>query len=180
MMLNGIIRYGSKKGFLLTNWYNFLGILGQFDHLTVDLSNIERLVFICKGNICRSAFAEAVAIKHGFKAISFGICAIKDASANERAITTADKLGYNLNSHKTTPMAYPILKKTDLLISMEPWQHDFVEKYLGRKHNSTLLGLWSNPHLPYIHDPYGCSSEYFDQCFNFIEKAVINMIKKIN
>jgi protein-tyrosine phosphatase len=172
--------YGSRRGFICTNWYRLLFFLGKYrEYRNINWDSIERLVFVCKGNICRSAYAEAVARSLGVNAISCGLDTVEDAPANCDAILTAKRLGFDLRNHKTTPIMYIVLKKTDLLISMEPWQGGFLENHLERKHHVTLLGLWSEPVLPHIQDPYGSSPYYFDKCFGYIEKSVHELSKKI-
>lgn len=172
--------YGSRRGLALTFWHRFLSITGRYnDYSHVDWPSINRLVFVCKGNICRSAYAEAVARSLGINAISCGLDTIEHAPANTNAIRAAKQLGINLDEHVTTPIMYLILKKTDLLIAMEPWQVKFLQKNLSRKHSCTLLGLWTQPALPHIHDPYGSSPEYFEQCFTYIQHSVNELSKKI-
>ena len=154
--------------------------LGRYDqYRQIDWSKTERLVFICKGNICRSAFAEQVARTLGIETISCGIRAIENAPANEQAVFVAKKMGYDLSEHKTTPVMYTALTNCDLLIAMEPEQVSFMEDHAAVKYNYTLLGLWGKPSHPYLHDPYNCTPEYFDQCFKIIKDAVSELNLKI-
>lgn len=172
-------KYGSNKGFIKTYWYSMCYWLGRYNkYKQIDWNNIERLVFVCKGNICRSAFAETVARRIGIDAISCGLHAVENAPANEKAIRTAQCMGYDLSMHRTTPIMYPVLKKTDLLIVMEPLQSHLIKFYLARLHYVTLLGLWVKPVHPFIYDPYGSSPEYFRNCFNYIEKSVYALADK--
>lgn len=172
--------YGSRRGFVRTYWRWLVYYLGGYGkYRPVDWKSIDRLVFICKGNICRSAYAEAVAKALGINAISCGLDTIEDAPANSDAIRTAETKGVSLKEHKTTPIMYLALKKTDLLIAMEPWQAEFLYHHLVRNHQITLLGLWSQPIRPHIQDPYGSSAEYFELCFNYIEKCVHELAVKI-
>jgi protein-tyrosine phosphatase len=172
--------YGSRRGFVITYWHRFLYRLGGYrSYNQIDWASIDRLVFICKGNICRSAYAEVVARSLGIDAISCGIDTIEDAPANAGAISTAKQLGYDLGDHITSPIMYQVLRKTDLLVAMEPWQTEFLKKNLSRKYSYTLLGLWTHPILPHIHDPYGASSEYFERCFSYIQDSVNELAKKL-
>lgn len=173
-------RYGSRKGLVLTAWHQLLNVFGLYKPDDIPWNTIERFVFVCSGNICRSAFAEAVAKSIGIHAISVGIHAIENAPANMQAIITAKKLGYSLDEHRTTPIMYPLLKKTDLLIAMEPWQAKLVAQNLSRRSYATLLGLWGKPARPYISDPYNRSPEYFEKCFNYIEKSVHAIAAKLS
>lgn len=172
--------YGSRRGFVRTFWYWLLYQLGRYrSYKQIDWHSIERLVFICKGNICRSAYAEEVARSLGIDAISCGLDTIENAPANARAITTAKLLGFNLGQHVSRPIMYLVLRKSDLLVAMEPRQIEFLQKSLTRKHACTLLGLWTQPALPHIQDPYGSSPEYFEKCFTYIQNSVNELIKKI-
>ncbi|MCK5666190.1 MAG: hypothetical protein KAI17_22020, partial [Thiotrichaceae bacterium] len=82
--------------------------------------------------------------------------------------------------HRTQPVMYLVLKKTDLLVTMEPWQAAYLERHLMRKHVCTLLGLWSKPNLPHLQDPYSAVDAYFDKCFTSIRSGVAVMVSKIS
>lgn len=174
-------QFGSRRGFSRHCKYSMMYRLGRYNrYRLIDWGRVNRLVFVCKGNICRSAFAEAVAIDCNVNAISCGIDTVENTSANPHAIRMAEQFGYNLKEHKTTPTQLLSFSKTDLLIAMEPLQVEFLERHLGVKYNCTLLGLWSNPALPYIHDPYGLSEAYFNNCFSFIERSTREIIKHVD
>jgi protein-tyrosine phosphatase len=173
-------RYGSRTGCVLTFWHRILYLLGFYDSYSqVDWTSVERLVFICKGNICRSAYAEAVARSLGIESISCGLDTIEGMVADTEAVSTALALGLDISAHRTTPIAYIPLRKTDLLIATEPWHCDFLYKNFARQHHCTLLGLWSRPLTPHISDPYSASPEYFEKCFRYIEQSVNEISKKI-
>jgi len=173
--------YGSKRGFVYDYYcrvQNLFNTFKKYDHQ--DLSAVERVVFICKGNVCRSAYAEAFAKTLNLNTISCGIDANDSASANKKAIATAKLRNIDLDRHKTTPILKVDFKKNDLLVVMEPYQANAVIKLLKDKYPVALLGLWCSPKRPYIHDPYSSSMEYFEACFNHIEKAVYVIRNKID
>jgi len=173
-------RFGSRRGFFRHYQYSLQNKLGRYrSYKDIDWGRVERLVFVCKGNICRSAFAEAVAKSEGLNAISCGIDTIENAPANERAMSVAQKFGYNLVDHKTTPIQQLTFSQTDLLVAMEPPQGKFLEEHLGRRYPCTLLGLWFIPSRPYIHDPYDRSLIYFENCFHCIEESVYKIVSFI-
>ena len=172
--------HGSLRGFVFTVWHRFLGFFGSYyRYRKVNWQSVDRLVFVCKGNVCRSAFAEAVAHSLGVEAISCGLYAGKKLPANKSAMLAAEKLGYSLQTHETMPVESLELRETDLLVSMEPWQTRALARRFSRKYNNTLMGLWGNPILPYITDPYGASPEYFKKCFVYIKSTVNELSKKI-
>ncbi|MBK8163191.1 MAG: low molecular weight phosphatase family protein [Gammaproteobacteria bacterium] len=171
-------RYGSQKGFVRTYWHRFLYLTGRYrDYQQIDWQSIDRLVFVCRGNICRSAYAEVVARSLGMEAISCGLDTREGLPANRDAIRMARQMGHHLEEHKTTPIMYLILRRSDLIVTMEPWHAEFLRQHLIRKHYCTLLGLWSQPVLPHIQDPFGASDAYFQQCFTQIEQSVYEIAK---
>ncbi len=173
-------RHGTRREYALTKWHQLLFAFRRYHQEQIPWSSIERLVFVCSGNICRSAFAESVAKSIGIKAASAGVYAIENAFANEQAITTARAMGYDLVDHRTTPIMYLALKKTDLLVVMEPWQAEVVSQHLASKHYTTMLGVWGVPVRPHITDPFNLSPGYFDYCFKYIEKSVYGIAGKLS
>ena len=173
--------YGSRSGFVRTYWHRLKYNLGLYrQYRNIDWQSVERLVFVCKGNICRSAYAEVVARSLGVDTISCGLDTIENAPANESAVRAAKRSGFSLDEHRTRPVMYLVLKKTDLLITMEPWQAAYLDKHLMREHVCTLLGLWATPNLPYLQDPDGAADDYFDKCFTSIRSGVQVMVRKIS
>src|ERR1035441_957189 len=83
-------RYGRKLG-LLRHYFHItryhLGLLSSLERL--DWHSVQRLVFVCKGNICRSAYGEEKAKNLGIQAISFGLDAKGENPATEMAIRLA-------------------------------------------------------------------------------------------
>ncbi len=181
-MINRIVydEYGSRRGLLNTQIHRFKYYLGQYNHLKqVQWADIDRLVFVCKGNICRSAYAEAVAKGLGLDSASCGVDTSSGMPANQDAVRVAALRGYDLSHHATTPIQFLERRVGDLFVAMEPWHVERIESLCGGDASCTLLGMWGRPGLPYIHDPYGASDEYFNYCFGYIEKAVNEVAEKI-
>lgn len=150
-----------------------LNRLGKYDgYKEIDWNKVERLVFVCAGNICRSAFAEAVAKSLGMNAISCGVQTDNGKKANKKAINTACHFGIGLTKHITRKIDSVNIKEGDLFIAFEP-THLNNHKIKEKKQNQVaLLGLLAKSKMPYIHDPYGMNDEYFKRCFMFIKYAV--------
>ncbi len=158
---------------LRTQWYRLLYLLGFYQkYQRVDWAGVKRLVFVCKGNICRSAFGEAVAKAKGISAASFGIDTIDDAPANATAIEVAHEKGIDLTSHRTRQISGYKYQEGDLLLAMEPWQASILEDQFGKNTQITLLGIWAEVKLPHLGDPFNTSLEYFQRCFSLISANV--------
>ena len=181
--LNGWLKdnYGSRRGFVRTWWHRLRYLLGGYRaYRRVDWNSVERLVFVCMGNICRSAYAEALVTARGVETASCGLNTNPGLSANESAIQAAILRGIDLKAHRTTPIQELSLKKNDLFIAMEPWQAEQLKEIYGKEYGCTLLGLWGRPVNPHIQDPYGMSDAYFGRCFNYIEKSVHELLSKVS
>jgi len=172
--------YGSRRGAFLTYWYRTLCLFGRYrKYRQIDWGSINRLVFVCKGNICRSAYSEAFAKSLGIEAISCGIATDHGNPANDVAIKVGSARGFDLSQHETTSINSLRLKETDLILAMEPWQVEYLSNKHSARHNCSLLGLWGKPKKPYIHDPYGASLIYFNNCFNYLEDSIHEVARKI-
>lgn len=173
-------RFGSKKGLLRYCAYESLRIAGFYKSLTkIDFTRVERLVFICQGNICRSPLAEAVALKQGIPAISFGLDTRGGDPADPRAITWAKLNDYDLESHKTQRIEHYIPQPGDLLIGMEPRHiRKLKVKFGGEPVQMTMLGLWLKTPIAYLHDPYNSKPEYFYRCEDMVVQAARNIVHK--
>jgi protein-tyrosine phosphatase len=166
-------RYGNTQGFIQTQWHRVVYTLGHYNtYSRIQWNKVERLVFVCKGNICRSPFAEMVARSQGMNSISCGIDTQIGLPADDKAIEAATRRGEDLTLHETRSIASLAIQEGDLLVVMEPWQASALRHRYGNSIDCTLLGLWNYPVSPYIHDPYGSAMSYFDCCFEQIEKSV--------
>ena len=171
-------KYGTRRGGVRSYRYRMLHMMGGYGkYRQIDWENINRLVFVCKGNICRSAYAEAFAKSLGLTAISCGIDTEDGKPADSRAIITAAARGVDLRKHSTSRVQSLTLHKQDLIVAMEPSQLEYMEDQY-KSNSLTLLGLWGRPVKPYIQDPYGASDAYFRRCFHYIEESVCQLAEK--
>ncbi|MET0136872.1 MAG: phosphotyrosine protein phosphatase [Sphingobium sp.] len=134
---------------------------------------VRRLVFICHGNICRSAFADVAARGAGLSVTSFGLSTDDGKPAHGPAIDAAARLGHDLTAHRATQMAQYVPKDGDLLLAMETRQLRRLasDPRLGSLPR-TLLGLYTRPRIPHLHDPYALDPAYMDICLARIATAM--------
>lgn len=168
-------RFGGKTGFMRFCNYQIRYALGLFHGLRqIDWTRVTRLVFVCKGNICRSAFAEAVAHRAGINSISYGVDTRGGDPAEPRAVAMAREHGVDLTSHITQRTDDYVPRDGDLILAMEPDHLTALNKNRETESGAqrTLLGLWQPSPNPYIHDPYSTNDVYFMGCFTGIVNAV--------
>lgn len=166
--------FGTYRGLirLALAWLeNLSGRYRQFKQ--IRWGRVTRVVFVCHGNICRSPYAEARAVSFGLSAASFGLSAGSGEPADPTACRIAARRGIELARHCARDAADFELQTDDLLVVMEPRQ---ARRILGLLQSGscqlTLLGLWSQPPRPHIHDPHRLSEGYWERCFDVIDSAV--------
>jgi len=173
---------GGKRAFARTIYFDAIAKLGGArPYRRIEWSRVRRVVFVCKGNICRSPFAEAVARELGLTAVSCGIEARAGAPADARAVRSAAEHGIDLSSHRATPADRLRLEQHDLLVGFETWhlRHPACVSNATHAHQSTLLGAWARSPNLYIHDPYGTNRDCFRRCFLLIHRSVENLACRI-
>jgi len=148
--------------------------LGLYSKLAqIEWSRVNRVVFVCKGNVCRSPYAEELAAQIGMVTASFGLHTEGGTQANPTAVDCASRRGIDLGTHLSAHIRSASFSKSDLVLFFEPRHILAAGEYLnGQTAQVSLVGLWSAPKQPYIFDPYGRSAEDFDRCFNAIDSAV--------
>ncbi len=136
-------------------------------------ADVRRLVFVCHGNICRSAFADVVARGAGMRVASFGLSTSADMPAHPPAVAAAARLGYGMMAHRTTRVEEYAPLPGDLLLAMEV-RH--LQKIASNARISevprSLLGLWATPKMPHLHDPYELDPAYMETSLRRIETAI--------
>jgi protein-tyrosine phosphatase len=170
--------YGRRAGWLRHHLARTLDRLGTFAPLRrLSWDEVDRLVFVCHGNVCRSAYAAARARHLGLQSASFGLAARDGDPANAVAAERAAARAVDLASHRATSAAAARLRPGDLLVAMEPAQLRGI-RLVAPDAPVTLLGLWSTPPRPHLEDPYGLSPTYFDTCFDVVDSALEELARR--
>ncbi len=175
--------YGRKRAMMEYHGYLFayrIGLLREYTN--ISWARVERIVFVCAGNICRSPYAEVVAATRGLSVVSAGLDARAGVQADPDAIRNADHRGINLSGHVTSRIGDVSIRASDLLVGMEPSQGRKLQlnnKVQTSGAQVTLLGLWGATPSPTITDPYGCSDGYFQACYSRIDSGIAGIVKRI-
>ena len=142
-----------------------------------DPAEVRRLVFVCQGNICRSAFADILARRLGAETASFGLSTSAGDVAHPPATEAAATLGVDLSAHRTARVQDYEPRPGDLLLAMEVRQLARIAADPRLAHlPRSLLGLWARPRRPHIHDPYQLDQRYMLTCLRAIESAVSRLV----
>jgi len=174
-------RYGRKQGLLRHCVARGVDVLGGYHSFkAIDFDHLHRLVFVCKGNICRSAYAEAKTRSMGLNTASFGLGGDESQAADPVAVRVAQSMGIDLGMHRVRTLSRFRPQSGDLLVAMEPRQGRRLASVSSESGvQVTLLGLWAiRPH-PHIEDPYGLSEGYYRSCFQLIDASIRQIALKI-
>ena len=144
---------------------------------------LEKIVFVCKGNICRSAFAEhLMKAEKKSKLLSIESCGLNvdvRTPAPFEAKITAKKFGLDMEGHLSKGWECCELENADLVLAMEFWQYrKLVELFPDKRQNIKLLREFApfpENILCNINDPFGKSEEKFEKCFRQIERSIANI-----
>lgn len=168
-------RYGGRRALWAAARANLLYRLGALPVADpVDWPRVDRVVFVCRGNVCRSPFAQWVAHRAGLPAISVGLHTDQGTVVNATAARVALELSIDMTQHRSLSVDAVALDRCDLVLGMEP-EHirDARIAAVADTSQVSLLGLFTPAFkTAYLHDPFGLSDEYFRRCFAFISSAV--------
>jgi protein-tyrosine phosphatase len=176
-MADTIRNLGGMRSTARVFGHTVLGACGLYrQYQRVDWDQVQRLVFVCSGNICRSPYAAERARSQGIAAISFGVDARGGAGANAAAIRLAQEAGLDLGRHVSMRATDYQSAPGDLLLAMEPLQLAALQTTIGRNGvQASLLGLWCRRPLPFLPDPYGNSDGCFRHVFSLIDTALASV-----
>jgi len=165
--------HGTHRGFVRYLFGEIAFLAGRLDdHATPDLARCHRLVFVCLGNINRSAFAHRVAEDAGLKVASLGLSTSTGAPAFPVAVETARRFDTDLTQHTATDLRDYTYLDGDLLMVMEIRHCKRLVEAGIPADAIAYLGQWATPRRIHIHDPHTLSEAYFRTCFTIIQSAV--------
>lgn len=151
---------------------------------------MKKVMFICTGNICRSAMGHALMEKRvkelnkDITVYSSGVYAITGDNATSQAVQVMKQYSVDLLSHKATNIKDSNINSMDLILCAT------------KNHKAAILGVYPNlkekiytikEYAEYdpnsldqdIDDPYGCSIEMYEKCAEEIAECIEMILKKI-
>ena len=174
--------------------YLFWNLYGLLIYNPKLPSNIKSILFVCKGNICRSPFAEHVAAKYSSKlnpllCYSAGIQVEDPKTPPIEAIASARNFGINLHDHMSRKINYMLMESYDVITVMETWQYNHLKEIFSKFRNKIfLLPLFETKsqismgaYYKYnIKDPYGKNITEYDECYRRIGKCIEGLFSIVN
>ena len=147
------------------------------------LRRVEYIIFVCMGNVCRSAFAEyylrSKNLSPSIKIESCGLNVDQHGPSPEQAIKAADIFGVNMRSHISKSYKECDFSKADIIIPME-YSHykkiiNMFPLYKNKTHLLKDFAPWPRCLNCNIYDPYGQDEGTFLSCFAEIVRCLDNL-----
>jgi len=133
----------------------------------------RRVVFVCTGNICRSAMAEAMAAAtHGGGEVAFesaGVRAMVGWSATRTAEAVCAEIGVDAGGHRARQFTRQMAESADRIYVMTAEHLRAVLRIApDAAHKTEML----RPDGADIEDPYGLSDSVYRACRDEISAAL--------
>jgi protein-tyrosine phosphatase len=163
---------------LAVKWWSKLHRESEPD---ITVSTSSRILFVCKGNICRSAYAEErlreLCRGHSVAVASAGLETTPEKEAELTAQRIARTRGLDLSRHRTQRLTQELLNAVDVVFVMERAQRGEIRERFSRE--SYLLGAFATGHPSIIDDPFGGDDSDYQACFEHIDCAVARLAQRM-
>lgn len=146
-----------------------------------------RILFVCTGNTCRSALAEALARKviieralSDIEVLSAGTSAWDGAPASDGALLVGLERGLDLGQHCSQTLTRELVRDADLVLAMGPHHLDRIEALGGgsRAHLLTDFASRGASTRP-VNDPIGGELEMYRATADELELEVRRVFDRI-
>ncbi|MBI4753417.1 low molecular weight protein arginine phosphatase [Candidatus Desantisbacteria bacterium] len=156
---------------------------------------IQKILFICTGNTCRSLMAEYLLKKIakeneiGIEVRSAGVSAGINSQIPLLTLTVLEKEGISPDAHIVTPLNIPLIKWADLILTMETSHMRSILSLVPEAREKVFLlteytavrdtGDAASGNKEGIPDPFGGSREAYETCLIKIKKCLYQLMEII-
>lgn len=146
-----------------------------------------RLLFVCTGNTCRSALAEALArreaIERGLGDVeisSAGTSAWDGAPASDGALLVAMERGLDLASHRAQQLTRELVQSHDVVLAMGPHHVERAEALGGEGRTHLLSAFAGGPGAGNaINDPFGGDLEQYRETLSELQGVIRRVFDRL-
>jgi protein-tyrosine phosphatase len=147
----------------------------------------RKVLFLCYGNIWRSAFAENLwntrvrqYFPEGPMALSAGFHPTSDRKPHPWAVELAAEHSVNLNGHRSRIVTQSLVESADLIFLMDQRNYrDLIRKFPSAKDKTFFLGLFADNDRLEIGDPFGKSKPDARACYKHVAAATEGLINSV-
>ena len=141
----------------------------------------NRVMFVCSGNICRSAYGEyrfrqmCLADHPGTQVISSGTLRITGRQASQEMIAVGAERGLDLEPHRSNGLSKLLVESSDIIFVMAQIHRMEILRISPESEKKVvLLGYWLNKPKYEIDDPIRHSMDFYRRVATEIDEALEN------
>jgi len=139
-------------------------------------TDADSVLFVCLGNVCRSPFAERLALREveGRKRVtSAGHYPVSGRRSPELALSAAQELGVDLASHRSRVLSRTMLEEAEAVFVFDDENYDAViSHHPGAPERTHLLGALSHDGPAIVADPFGGPASHYQAVYRQIAAAI--------
>lgn len=139
------------------------------------MERIDKIIFVCTGNTCRSPMAESLyysmELGEKIEVISRGLVVLFPEPINPKAEIVLKNHGLELKEHITKQFQNSEVNEFTLILSMTEQQKQVLEKDYNITENCYTLKEFANE-IGDVVDPYGGSLMDYEDCFNELSRLI--------
>jgi protein-tyrosine-phosphatase len=153
------------------------------------LTNRPAILLVCKGNICRSPFAELylrrALIARGLRQIavaSAGFFPEVGRPSPIEACVAAREFGVELDAHRSIRISADLVARSGAILCMDTEDANALRSAFPAAASKSLLLGALGPHVPkaMIPDPWGYPVEVFSACYRLIVSSLDVVISSVS
>jgi protein-tyrosine phosphatase len=155
--------------------------------------NVQSVLFVCLGNICRSPFGAGLAARFladaglgHIRCESAGIRTSEVARSPQEAVEVSAAYGVWLAEHRPRQLTAELARSSDLIVVMECSQFEYLRAvYPDCRDRIVLLSLYditaAGSYERYnIRDPFGHPREAYEDCYSRIRRAARSLVAALS
>jgi protein-tyrosine phosphatase len=153
--------------------------------LAARVARARTILFVCLGNIIRSAFAAELLRSRGLgrpelRISSAGLDAVPDEPAHPTAVQCARRFGVDLSAHRTRRLHRSDIEEADVLFAMEV-DHDveIQRRFPHCRDKIYLFGCLTDEDPQDVADPVYAPKDVFEACFARIDRGVRRIVEML-
>lgn len=148
------------------------------------IKNAKSILFICRGNICRSPFAQYYTqtfLPASVEVLSCGYDTYDGRSSPYEAIAAAKNFGINLTKHRSRTINKDLVENAQaIFVFDEKSRSILLSRYPSSKKKIHRLALLTGKKRPVIEDPFGGNLNRYKKTYQEIIKVLDNVKYKNN